>query len=329
MDKDFKLKLISEGINNGVSSTCKKYNISRTLYYRWLARYKSNGIEGLDKIKKDFVPISKTNIAIESSLLELIKQYPTYGPKYLKYTFDELGHNISESAVYNIMKRNNLTKKENRIKFAKKQEKQLTTTLPALSTLNSGECWLFWVTDYGTHENIGRIYEYTLYDFKSRITCSRLYNEINFTNFEDILTSTAMPIAKTLNLKVNYLCLFENDKILNHSKMSFNSNINKIISDNGFDFKIYTLLDTNVDLNISNELRQNYTEGCLSFLIPLINANLSFRKLRFKFQSYVRNYNMIAKSKIGDQEFTPVEYHNKITDNKVILPIFAYINREY
>jgi hypothetical protein len=262
-------------------------------------------------------------------LLNLIKQYPSYGPKYLKCIFDELGYNISESAIYNIMKRNNLTKKELRIKFAKKQEKQVSIPLPPLSELNSGECWLFWITDYGVHKNIGSIYEYTLYDFKSRITCSRLYKEIDFNNFEDILTSTAMPVAKTLNLKVNYLCLFDNDKIFNKSKKTFNSKINKITSDNGFDFKVHILLDDNIDISIINNLRKKYTECCLSFLIPLINDNLSFKELKLKFQTYLRDYNINCTSKFGNENLTPVDYHNKITNNKTILPMFAYLNREY
>ena len=329
IDKDFKFKIISEGMHSDVSSTCKKYNISRTLYYRWLNRYKSKGLDGLDKIKKDFTPINKINFETETALLNLIKKQPIYGPKYLKYIFNDLGYNISESAIYNIMKRNNLTKKENRIKFAKKQEKQITISIPPLSEINSGECWVFWVTDYGTYKNIGHIFEYTLYDFKSGIACSRLYNEISFNNFEDILTSLAMPVAKTLNLKINSLCLLSSDKILNHSKRSFNSNVNKIILDNSFDFKLCILLEDDINLNIISKLREEYTQGCLSFLIPLIDTDLSFKEIRLKFQAYLRNYNMNYKRKFDTQDFTPVEYHNKTTNNKIVLPMLAYINREY
>ncbi|MGL5087563.1 MAG: hypothetical protein ACRC68_17900 [Clostridium sp.] len=329
IDKDIKFKIISEGINNGVSYTCKKYNISRTLYYRYLNRYKCSGIDGLDTIKKDFVPVNKVSSETENALLILIKQYPTYGPKYLKYIFDEVGYNISESAIYNIMKRNNLTKKENRIKFAKKTNNQITESIPSLDNLNSGECWLFWITDYGNFKNIGHIYEYTLYDYKSRISCSRLYTQVSFDNFEDILTSTAMPVAKTLNLKVSYLCLYNNDKIFNNSKKSFNSSINKIICDNSFDFKVHILLEGSDHLKAINELRGKYTENCLGFLMPLINKALSFDEIKPKFQGYVRNYNMIFKSKFDNEDYTPVDYHNKITNNKVILPMWAYINRDY
>ncbi|WP_300385818.1 helix-turn-helix domain-containing protein [Clostridium sp.] len=329
MEKDIKFKIISECLKSGISVTCRKHNISRTLYYRWLKRYKSKGMDGLDNIKKDFVPANKTNIEIENALLNLIKQYPSYGPKSIKYLFDELGYNLSESAIFNIMRRNNLTKKENRIKFAKKQEHKITTSIPTLTELNSGECWIFWVTDYGYYKNLGNIYEFTLYDLKSRIACTRLYNEISFNNFEDLLTASAMPVANTLNLKLKYLCLFRDSKILKQSVKSFKFNMSKIISDNGFNFKVHILLDNNDSLETINELRKKYTESCISFLMPLINDQLSFSELKIKFQGYVRNYNMNYKSIFDNEEYSPIEYHNKVTNTKLILPILAYIDRNY
>ena len=140
MQKDLRFKIISEGLKDGVSVTCRKYNISRTLYYRWLKRYQSQGIDGLKDIKRDFVPPNKTAVETEKALLGLIKEYPNYGPRALKYLFDELGYEISESAVYNIMKRNKLTKKELRISFSKKQGSKMATSIPPLPQLSSGEC---------------------------------------------------------------------------------------------------------------------------------------------------------------------------------------------
>lgn len=329
MQRDLKFKIISEGLKNGISITCKKYNVSRTIYYRWLKRYKSKGIDGLEDIHKDFIPTNKTPIETENDLLNLIKEYPHYGPRAIKYLFDELDYNISESAVYNIMKRNNLTKKESRIKFAKKQEHNITDSIPSLNELHSGECWIFWITNYGYFENVGNIYEYTLYDLKSKIACTRLYNEVSFDNFEDILTAAAMPVARTLNLKINYLCFCENSKLLKQSGKNFKSKINKIISDNGFDFKIRILLHTNDDLDKIDELRKKYTEGCISFLMTLINGQISFSELKIKFQDYLRNYNINYTSIFDNEEYSPIGYHNKLTNTKLILPIWGYIDRKY
>lgn len=329
MQRDFRFKIISESMKNGVSVTCRKYNISRTLYYRWLKRYKSKGIDGLGDIKKDFVPTNKTNAKTENALLNLIREYPHYGPRALKYLFDELGYGISESAIYNIMKRNNLTKKKFRIQFANKQEHKVTTSIPSLTKLNSGECWLFWITNYGHYENTGNIFEYTLYDLKSQIACTRLYNKVSLENFEDLLTAVAMPVAQTLHLKINYLCFFEDDKLVNRLGKTFKSRISKFILDHGFDFNIHILHTNNEDLGKIDALRNQYTEGCLSFLMPLIHRGITFTQLKVKLQDYIRDYNLNYKSIFDNGEFSPVEYHNKFTHRKLILPLWAYIDRKY
>ena len=328
MHKELRFKIISEGLKNGVSATCEKYNISRTIFYRWLKRYKSLGMEGLDNVKKDFIPANKTKIEIENIILKLIKTYPRYGPKYIKYLLDELGYNISESAVFNVMKRNNLTNKEKRILFAQKKSSSITPTIPPLTELNSGECWVFWITDYGYFENIGYIYEYTLYDLKSSIACTRFYNEVSFNYFEELLTAVAIPVAKNLKFKVNYFCFFNNSKILKRAKNVFKSKLNKIIMDYGLDVKIH-ILTSNEDLDKIKTLKKRYTEGCLSFLIPLTQEDIAFTELKIRFQEYLRNYNISHKIQFGKELYSPIEYHNKLTNTNRILPIWAYIDRPY
>lgn len=328
MHKNLKFNILSEGQKNGISVTCRKYNISRTIYYRWLNRYKARGIEGLNDIKKDFVPINKTNPEIELALFNLIRTYPNYGPRAIKYLLEEIGHNISESAVYNNMKRNNLTNKESRIRFAKKKEKKITSTIPPLSELHSGECWGFWITDYGHIENIGNLYEYTFFDFVSRITCTRLYHDISFSNFEDLLAGVAIPVAQTLKLNTKYLCFFHDSKIIKQTKNVFESKVNKAIRDHGFDVKIH-VLKTSHHLTKITELRNEYTEGCLSFLMPLINKSMSFTDLKIQFQRYLRLYNISHKSRFDNELCSPIDYHKKLTNTKLILPLWAYIDREY
>ena len=109
MDCNQKFQIITEGQKYGVSEACKKHNISRTLYYRWLNRYKTLGMKGLEDIEKRFTPANKTSPETAVMLLSLIKNHPNFGPRELKYRLDAIGFNISESAVYNIMKRNQLS----------------------------------------------------------------------------------------------------------------------------------------------------------------------------------------------------------------------------
>ncbi|PKM95048.1 MAG: hypothetical protein CVU84_06920 [Firmicutes bacterium HGW-Firmicutes-1] len=328
MHKNLKFNIISEGQINGVSATCLKYNISRTIYYRWLKRYKTRGIEGLDDIRKDFSPTNKTSTEIENALFRLIKTYPHYGPKAIKYLLAEIGYNISESAVFNVMRRHNLTNKESRLRFSKKKENNITAILPPLSELNSGECWIFWITDYGYFENIGNIYEYTIFDFKSRIACTRLYHDISFTIFENLLTAVALPVAQTLNFSTKYLCFFQDSKITKQTINNLNSTISKIVQDNGLDVKIH-ILKSNDPFPKIDELRKQYTEGCLSFLMPLIHEGISFKDLKIQFQKNMRAYNISRKITYDHEICSPVEYHNKLTNNQLILPLWAYIDRQY
>ena len=61
----------------------------------------------------------------------------------------------------------------------------------------------------------------------------------------------------------------------------------------------------------------------------MLNKDITFLELKLKFQDYIRNYNIADKHIFDIGEYTPVEYHNKLSNTKLILPIWAYIKREY
>lgn len=42
-----KLSILQEGDNHGVEVTCRKYNLSRSLYYRWRHMFNRQGPDGL------------------------------------------------------------------------------------------------------------------------------------------------------------------------------------------------------------------------------------------------------------------------------------------
>ncbi len=44
---DEKLSILQEGENQGVELTCRKYNLSRSLYYRWRNSFTRHGPDGL------------------------------------------------------------------------------------------------------------------------------------------------------------------------------------------------------------------------------------------------------------------------------------------
>jgi len=69
MEGEDKLSIITEGLTSGVSTTCRKHGISRTLFYRWLKRYKEAGLSGLSTAKRVSPPHNKTRDETISRLL--------------------------------------------------------------------------------------------------------------------------------------------------------------------------------------------------------------------------------------------------------------------
>lgn len=326
MNKSQKFSILSEGFEYGVSETCRKHNISRTLYYRWLKRYKANGIEGLNDQKKVFTPNNKISEHIENSILDLIRTYPEYGPRAIKYLLEELNIAISESAVFNVMKRHNLTNKQLRLKFSKQRKNSMISKLPAFETIKSGECLIFWITNYGSFDQVGTLYEYTLIDYKSKIACTRLYDDIKFEYFEDILAAVAIPVIQTLNFDISYLCLLNDDEIIRRMRKGFKSTLSHILERNSFDVKTH-VLNTAQEIEAVQKLKSEYTGDCLSFLLPLIHEGMNFSDLKVRFQHHVRNYNI---SPLPDKNgLAPVSYHINQTNSKLILPLWAYIERAY
>ncbi|HAS74072.1 MAG TPA: hypothetical protein DCS67_08000 [Clostridiales bacterium UBA8960] len=316
MDAEKKLRIISEGQENGVSATCIKYGISRTLYYRWLNRYKAFGFDGLYPIKKTFVPVNKTPTQTVDSVLMLIKRYPAYGPREIKYLLEEIGLIISESAVYNIMKREGLSTKEKRLRYSKKRIASVQNKLPLFDAMTSGECWLFWTTCYGHHQHYGTLYEYTILDYKSKIACSRLYDRLSDECFEDLLTAVAIPVAQSLSFKTKYLCSFE----------AFN--IQSILQSSGLDATLHLLKEEDLRSEII-EIKKAFTQHCLSYLMPFIHSNRSISEVKLLLQRHIRNYNLNHKLTYGDLECSPIEYHSIATGTNRILPLWAYIDRLY
>lgn len=318
-----KLEILSEGQKNGISKTCQKHKISRTLYYRWLNRYKSHGIEGLN-IQRKGQPANKTSSDVEENILRLIKSYPTYGPRSIMYLLEELDYRISESAVFNVMKRHNLTNRQARQRFSHRRQKKVIDTLPDTQTINSGECWVFWIKDYGYHKTLGQLYEYTLIDLKSKIACSRIYQTITIDSFEDLLLAVAMPVAQSLRFQTKYLCFFDQCHLKHHHK-NFQEQIRDILSRSNFDVKIHLIKNS----HIFNGLQENYTKACISFLLPKLNKSIVFNEVKLAFQKYIRRYNIEETLTYEDGVFTPVNYHCHCTHTNVILPLWAYLDRNY
>lgn len=328
MDAAEKFKIITEGQRLGISETCNRYNISRTLYYRWLKRYKTLGIKGLEPVVKQFVPVNKSSPEIIASTLNIIKSQPALGPREVKYRLEAMGYKISESAVYNIMKRHLLTKKAQRLDYARRRVKKTKSPLPSFAHLSSGECWLFWSTYYGHFKGLGDLYEYSIMDYKSRIVCTRLYTQLSFTNFVDLLTAVAIPVGQSLGFETKHLCFLDQYQVKQNQIDSWLEEVRLLFQNAGLEVSVH-LSHSLESHNDFDALRKNYTHQCLSLLMPLVHSGVSINLIKRALQKQVRIYNISEPITFENGLCSPVEYHIQSTNTKMILPLWAYLDRDY
>ncbi|MEN6382097.1 MAG: IS481 family transposase [Rectinema sp.] len=101
-----------------MSELCTAFGISRTLGYRYLDRYESEGMAGLlERSKAPFSSPNKTPDYIEKAITTLRKQHCRWGPEKLKAILSERSPDIAwpaESTFALILKRNNLVKPRHR-----------------------------------------------------------------------------------------------------------------------------------------------------------------------------------------------------------------------
>jgi putative transposase len=65
-----KEKILLDIQNLGVTVGCRKYNISKTLYYDWLDRYNAHGLEGLEDRRAKNVSAQLKRLEKENRLLK-------------------------------------------------------------------------------------------------------------------------------------------------------------------------------------------------------------------------------------------------------------------
>jgi len=70
---------------DSMAELCRSYGISRRVGYKWLARYKQEGIEGVqDRPRAPKQHSNQTAAAIEERILALRAQHGRWGPTTLK-----------------------------------------------------------------------------------------------------------------------------------------------------------------------------------------------------------------------------------------------------
>ncbi len=104
---------IQDAVN--IAQLCSNYEISRTTAYKWINRYKQEGLDGLEeKSKKPINSPYKTPENIINLILETRNKFPAWGGRKIRAYLEKQGHkNLPvPSTITKIFKQNNLIDKE-------------------------------------------------------------------------------------------------------------------------------------------------------------------------------------------------------------------------
>jgi transposase len=207
-----KYNILMHGIiNKNITETCKLFGISRTIYYRWLKRYKIYGIEGLKNIERSSPKMpNEVPKYIEKEILRIVKKDPMFGARRIFRKMQEDGFCIGESGIYNVLKRNKLNSYHHRLEFSdlkslslKKEEiSDLENLLSHTEDFHPGYIFIQSTNYIGRFKNIGRVYQMVAIDYFSRFAFIKIYTNKKSVNSKDILETRVIPTIKHFDIKV-------------------------------------------------------------------------------------------------------------------------------
>ena len=320
------------GKEKGVSFACKQYNISRTLYYRWLKRFEADGLDGLKDRLRTYVPPNKSNYELEILILNAIEDYPKYGPQSISWLIEEQNIKLSASGVYNIMCRHGLNHKHARIKYSRKIKNisvnidkiEFKQEIPDEYKLISGELWMVWTENLGYQKGIGTIYQYSVVDVKSGMACSRLYTRKNSECAMDLLLGVAIPMGTELLMKPTWIMTQHQQEYTSGQIHSLHLYSKKLK-----DLKIKQLIWEQKN-DLYSKTVQVFTKKTRYYLNDLLSSCSSFEALKEQFQEFLRIYNIDIPLGYGVNCMkTPIEIVMAENHGTASLPLWFYVNRAY
>lgn len=237
MNEQQKYRIIMQGMRSGnVAETCKEFGISRTLYYRWYNAYIRQGMAGLSEKPRQPVMPNQVDRRTERMILQYVVRCPEDGPRRIYYELQEEGIRTGESGIYNVLRRNGLSRRKDREKFAEEirsrkgshgrrsNSAQSTDNLQPQSIQTKGVkhprldyrmedpnhaypgyICLQTIQYLGKFPDIGRVYQYIILDSYSRLALVKLYNQRSSIHLIDFMRLKIMPLLRTFHLKIDHL----------------------------------------------------------------------------------------------------------------------------
>ena len=186
-----RLHIIKYYLNHRISVTslCKRFNRSRTWFYKWKRRHDAYGDMGLMNIHR-CAPAqpNQTPIDIEMNILNFIEEHPSYGPARITNEMKRNEITITPSATYNVLKRHNLNTRKMRLEHIRIKSGIVATPTDlerardqaktrSLDTRYPGHIVGMDVFYVGTLKGVGRIFQITAIDTYSSYAWAKLYTD--------------------------------------------------------------------------------------------------------------------------------------------------------
>jgi transposase len=320
--KEQREEILSYGKEHGISLACRKYSISRTIYYRWKKRFEDTGIEGLKNRTRHFIPVNKLTAQIEQSLFKKVAEHPDYGPLSLKWLLEEEKIYISASGVYNILKRNNISRRTEREIFSRRHRKK--RPLPLGFKPSPGQLWLCWIDERTDLLPDETVFQYSIIDVESAVSCSRLYLEKSSTHALDLLQGLAIPMGKELLMSPEII-ITPRDKIYTALKPRGEHPYSKALKSLGI-----KQLQWDIDFNDFKDLADEFSRQSYIFLKKKSEGRKDLEELRSNLQNFLREFNLEAPLTYGPNKgSSPLENIRKSAKQKINLPLWSYLDRQY
>ncbi|MEV6340546.1 helix-turn-helix domain-containing protein [Nocardia vinacea] len=110
MDREVRRRLAVlrhvEEVTGNVAMTCRYFGISRQIYYTWLRRYETEGVDGLrDRSRRPRTSPNATRAEVIEKIIHLRQNYH-FGPEKIRMYLQRYHDiEISKSGVWRILKR--------------------------------------------------------------------------------------------------------------------------------------------------------------------------------------------------------------------------------
>ena len=201
--------------HKNITFTCKVFQISRTVYYKWLKRFSKLGYLGLqDKVKRKPKVPNQIKPDKEKIILNYIIDYPTHGPRRIANELKQQEIIISDTGVYKVLRRKSLNHRLDRLFYAQEKSNNPVITERYIREIEKRQKvhisahypgYLFCQDTFyvGTIKGLGRIYQQTGIDAYAGFGFAKIYTDKTALSAIHFLKTKVLPVYRQFNIPLD------------------------------------------------------------------------------------------------------------------------------